>query len=295
MFGKFLLASFVVFEAVCTSPDARMHVCPCEPSVKLEEQGSCYSPSHPNIKKTKFTLEISGDPTLPTDIASITRFLRLIIAHPEMEADFCQQVLLEKDSNTLLQAMTRIVVGNSGFATIFPLTKEDLSAIDDVNRNDFFSLTQWVLKVVKPNIAEHIKEHVLMLDGKFVTLVNAEWGRGIYESCAGIINTQLASYEIPAVVLEGCTVETILSTTPDFFPSNADAGFKKLVSIVKIVTPYIDEAYKPELEKLKACIKTAVEKYAPQAIARAFSDYHESSILSSIKHFQSWVDLEKTL
>lgn len=200
-----------------------------------------------------------------------------------------------KQVEDLRDSMIDLISDGVGIKAIFPQQKEDLGEIDDGKRNDFILLAGWILKVIEPGMVSMLKDKILKLDDNFITLVNNEWGEDIYTSCRKDLDTPLASYEIPSSVLDGCTVETILSTSPDFFPSDADNGFKKLIPIIKIVSPYVSEVARESLDSLKGSIRAAMEKYTPQAIATTLADHSKEEIQSSVEHFDSWVVLAGTL
>lgn len=262
------------------------HVSATQDLVKVTHLGSFSSPGA--------TMRESFTVTIPAGTIAVEDFqvlLSYVVGHQQMVLDSIH----DQNANDLLTRMVSTISEDAETSVLFPQQEEDLEKIDDNKRVQFMLLSKWVLKVTKPEVKEKLKAKILGLDQAFITLVNEKWGEGIYTSCAGEFDTPLASYEIPSSVLDGCTVETILSTSPDFFPSDADNGFKKLIPIIKMVSPYVSEVARESLDSLKGSIRAAMEKYTPQAIATTLADHSKEEIQSSVEHFDSWVVLAGTL
>jgi len=211
------------------------------------------------------------------------------------------QHLLEESIETkkmeqLQNKIMEIIAGNTGISALFPQREEDLCKIDDVKRSQFIPLVQWILTVVKPEVAAYLKNKILELDNSFITLVNEKWGEGIYSSCSEILSTRLENYEIPCDVFGGLNVDSIFSINPDLISDSRYNEFNKLILIINIVTQYISPEVTPWLSQLKTQIrKTVNTKFTREAIQAYLADHSQTEIKKSIDHYNLWIQLARTL
>lgn len=201
----------------------------------------------------------------------------------------------EQKAQQLGNEMIQIITGKSDVSSIFPQQECDLVKVDDIKRTQFIALAQWVISVIKRDIAEQLRIYISHLDDCFIRLVNEKWENGIYENCGAILDKHCNAYEIQETIFNGLTIRTILSISPDFFPSDIDEEFKKLVSIINLVAPYIKKDAQKYIESIINCIINTVKRYNPQAISEALSDYSSDDIKKSIEHFSKWVELANSI
>ena len=196
-----------------------------------------------------------------------------------------------KKMEQLQDKMVGVIAGDAGITALFPQREEDLEKVDDVKRNQFMSLVQWVLKVFKPEVADYLKDKITELDRKFVKLVEDSWGNGIYESFDGTL-MPLGDYEIPSDIFGGLEVGSILSINPDIISDSIYNAFQKLIHIINMVSPYASSEATSCLTQLKTDIRETVNvKFSDKAIMSYLADHSQTDIVKSIKHYKKWIQL----
>ena len=199
--------------------------------------------------------------------------------------------MLQCEVNNIFDEMLLIITTKKDISIIFPQKIEDFAHLDDVKREQFIYLSKYILGTINADMSNILRKKILEYDNAFISLIDNNYGQGVYNSFSETLNNSFDnSYDIPKEVLDGCSVETILNTPGDFFPSDADEAFKKLISIIKLVFPFAKIEVKKYLEELIQKIKKSVERYNYQNLQYSFYDNNED-IKKSENHFKSWVDL----
>lgn len=199
--------------------------------------------------------------------------------------------MLQCEVNNIFDEMLLIITTKKDISIIFPQKIEDFAHLDDVKREQFIYLSKYILGTINADMANILRKKILEYDNAFISLIDNNYDKGVYNSFSETLNNSFDnSYDIPKEVLDGCSVETILNTPGDFFPSDADEAFKKLISIIKLIFPFAKIEVKKYLEELIQKIKKSVERYNYQNLQYSFYDNNED-IKKSENHFKSWVDL----
>ena len=199
--------------------------------------------------------------------------------------------MLQCEVNNIFDEMLLIIMTKKDISIIFPQKIEDFAHLDDVKREQFVYLSKYILGTINADMSNILRKKILEYDNAFISLIDNNYGQGVYNSFSETLNNSFDnSYDIPKEVLDGCSVETILNTPGDFFPSDADEAFKKLISIIKLIFPFAKIEVKKYLEELIQKIKKSVERYNYQNLQYSFYDNNED-IKKSENHFKSWVDL----
>ena len=199
--------------------------------------------------------------------------------------------MLQCEVNNIFDEMLLIITTKKDISIIFPQKIEDFAHLDDVKREQFIYLSKYILGTINADMSNILRKKILEYDNAFISLIDNNYGQGVYNSFSETLNNSFDnSYDIPKEVLDGCSVETILNTPGDFFPSDADEAFKKLISIIKLIFPFAKIEVKKYLEELIQKIKKSVERYNYQNLQYSFYDNNED-IKKSENHFKSWVDL----
>ena len=199
--------------------------------------------------------------------------------------------MLQCEVNNIFDEMLLIITTKKDISIIFPQKIEDFAHLDDVKREQFVYLSKYILGTINADMANILRKKILEYDNAFISLIDNNYDKGVYNSFSETLNNSFDnSYDIPKEVLDGCSVETILNTPGDFFPSDADEAFKKLISIIKLIFPFAKIEVKKYLEELIQKIKKSVERYNYQNLQYSFYDNNED-IKKSENHFKSWVDL----
>ena len=199
--------------------------------------------------------------------------------------------MLQCEVNNIFDEMLLIIMTKKDISIIFPQKIEDFAHLDDVKREQFIYLSKYILGTINADMSNILRKKILEYDNAFISLIDNNYGQGVYNSFSETLNNSFDnSYDIPKEVLDGCSVETILNTPGDFFPSDADEAFKKLISIIKLIFPFAKIEVKKYLEELIQKIKKSVERYNYQNLQYSFYDNNED-IKKSENHFKSWVDL----
>ena len=202
--------------------------------------------------------------------------------------------------NKPLNEILNIIDDNTDISSIFPQCKEDLIKLDDLKRNNFCTLVKWVTKIIKEDLSKIIIDELLFLENNFISLVNMEWGKGIYEHKFQDfkIENNNDEFAIPEEIFYNCSVKSILETPADFFPNCADSNYKKLINIIKVISNF--ETYlKPEaknyLNILIKLIKDKVQKYKLENIRSELDDHSWESIIKSSEYYKPWIKLAQSL
>ncbi len=283
--------------------------------------GVCYSIEHSSLEAAQIgSLRSIHPSSIDTKLLNVQRgagkrIVTIQITLPE-EEDFSDstdssdssflteitvgvQHLIEESIETkkmeqLQNKMIEIIAGDTGIAALFPQREEDLNKIDDVKRNQFISLVQWILKVVKPEVATYIKAKIIELDHNFVTLITEKWGEDIYEPCD--LDTPLSNYKIPCVIFGGLDVDSILSINPDLISESSYREFRKLISVINIAIQHSNPMARIELDDLETKIRqTVATKFTSEAIRSYLADHTQAEIEKSIDHYKLWGQLVETL
>ena len=200
--------------------------------------------------------------------------------------------MLQCEVNNIFDEMLLIITTKKDISIIFPQKIEDFAHLDDVKREQFIYLSKYILGTINADMSNILRKKILEYDNAFISLIDNNYGQGLYNSFSETLNNSFDnSYDIPKEVLDGCSVETILNTPGDFFPSDADEAFKKLISIIKLIFPFAKIEVKKYLEELIQKIKKSVERYNYQNLQYSFYDKSIEDIKKSENHFKSWVDL----
>ena len=199
-----------------------------------------------------------------------------------------------KEVKLIQKSLINIITGGDEISSIFPQNESDLIKINDSEKHAFISLINWVLNTIEPDIAQLLRDSILLLDHNFISVVEKAWGRGIYQPCADDLNRPRDTYEIPDDIFDGMNIDSILSITPDIISEDTYEELKKLISIINIVEKYAKKEARGYLSELKVKIKESINRnFTSEKIREQLADHPQKSIELSIKHYDKWIKLSQ--